>query len=175
MPKHALVPIIVENVRGAVGAASTVASTAVSAAATTVGFLTKLPMIGEQSGGKTPSEESTKSAAGDHSPPSPSDSEHSTTKTSSLTAAREKRKWESLRAVGNPMIQTVCFVLTMLAGLLMIALLAYMLLGTQDKSKSAAAQVHRPTVTADPDDVTPWFPLPPTDNPTSQPNATDAE
>lgn len=160
-------------VRGAVGAASTVASTAVSAAATTVGFFTKRPMIGEKSEDQKPaskesSEKSSKAAAGHHSHHSSSESDHSGAR--SLTTDREKRKWEILRAVGNPMMQTVCFVLTLLTGLLMIALLAYVLLRVEDKRK--AAHLHGPTVTADREDTTQWFPLPPT--PPDYPNGTGA-
>ncbi|XP_075750445.1 uncharacterized protein LOC119173837 [Rhipicephalus microplus] len=158
-------------VRGAVGAASTVASTAVSAAATTVGFFTKRPMIGEKSEDQKPaSEESSKATAGHHSHHSLSDSDHPGAR--SPTTDREKRKWEILRAVGNPMMQTVCFVLTLLTGLLMIALLAYVLLRVEDKRKATAAHLHGPTVTADREDTTQWFPLPPA--PPDYPNGTGA-
>ncbi|XP_075750447.1 uncharacterized protein LOC142817274 [Rhipicephalus microplus] len=130
-------------------------------------------MIGEKSEDQKPSseessEKSSKAAAGHHSHHSSSESDHSGAR--SLTTDREKRKWEILRAVGNPMMQTVCFVLTLLTGLLMIALLAYVLLRVEDKRK--AAHLHGPTVTADREDTTPWFPLPPA--PPNYPNGTGA-
>ncbi|XP_065308338.1 uncharacterized protein [Dermacentor albipictus] len=108
-------------VLGAVGVARNAASSAVQAAATSIGL------------------------------PSTTEPEAST-KSSSLTA-RDKRKWDALRAVGNPM-QTACMACSVLCGLLLLGVLGYMLLFAPVGHREAAGHVHRPTVTADPDGTT---------------------